>query len=77
MIGLSAEQWEKERPSLSHENAVVVQIWNFCDGWNPQALPLALAYFDVEDTEMVIDLLLALRLKVEQYAAAQRGGLHG
>jgi hypothetical protein len=77
MMGLTPAQWQADRPALSPDNDLVVQIWNFCDGWNPQALPLALTYFDVQNVEFILDQLILLREKIAAHEAAQREANRG
>lgn len=74
---MSAEQWRAQRPPLSDANALVLQVWEFCGGWNPQALPLALAYYDIDDAGLMLDQLLALKALIDARAEAQRSAAHG
>jgi hypothetical protein len=46
--------------ALSPDNALVLKVWSFCEGWNPDRLPIALAYFEVEDVDLMVSQLLAL-----------------
>lgn len=72
MMGLSDEQYRERRPLLTRENETVIAVWNFCGGWNPDALPLALAFYDVKDCDAMITLLLALRVYFDKRAALER-----
>lgn len=55
------EQWQAMQPVLTPDNEVVIQVWEFCGGWQPHILPVALAYYGVRDPELMIEQLLALR----------------
>lgn len=69
---MSEAQWKTQRPTLSRDNELVLEIWNFCDGWNPAAYPLAFAYYSVSDPEFVLTQLLVLRERIGAYRAAQQ-----
>lgn len=64
-----ALDFEADRPLLTRENELVVKVWNFCGGWKPEAVPLALLYYDVADPAFVLSQLMVLR---ECYAAHER-----
>jgi hypothetical protein len=68
---MTRERWRSSRPRLTRDNELVIAVWNFCAGWNPQALPLALAYYEIQDADFMIAQLLALRRKIDEHAAAQ------
>ncbi len=65
MMGMNPADWHTQRPALSPENEIVIAVWNFCCGWNPQALPLALAFYDVRDIDYCLQQLMLMRDKQE------------
>lgn len=50
----------------------MLEVWRFCGGWQPQALPVALAVYDVPDADLLIDQLLLLRDLIDRRAALER-----
>jgi hypothetical protein len=60
-MGMTFEEYAAEAPRLTRENELVREVWVFCDGWQPAALPLALAYYGVRDCEFVVSQLLVMR----------------
>lgn len=50
-----------ERPPLSAVEDQAREVWDFCEGWQPERLPVALAFIRVEDPEMLIELLKEMR----------------
>jgi hypothetical protein len=70
-MGMSLAQWRQRRPKLTRENEVVVEVWNFCGGWNPELLSIAFAYYDVRDPSFFIAMLLALRDKISDHRREQ------
>lgn len=77
-MGLSRIGWEATRPALERENAIAFQVWKFCGGWNPALVPVAAAYYEVDDVDLLITQLLAIRESIENYqkaaAEADKGG---
>jgi hypothetical protein len=69
---MTRAEWEADRPPLTRSSELTLEVWYFCGGWNPQTLPLACAYFGVEDAALLMHLLIALRGCIAAYAAAQR-----
>lgn len=61
-----------EPPPLTIENARIVGIWSFMDGWNPERLPLAVGLYDVYDVEDLVERLMVLRdiLKDHEHGGA-------
>jgi hypothetical protein len=68
---LSREQWQRTRPALTPGNALVLDVWAWCGGWNPALIPAAAAWHDIEDLDMLVELLLTLR---ELTGAKRKGG---
>lgn len=71
-MGLDAEAYRARRPLLTRESELAIVVWNFCDGWNPATLPLAVEYFDVRDCGTLVGLLLALRQYMAKRAELER-----
>lgn len=65
-------QWEAMRPPLTPENEQAIDVWRFCGGWNPDRLPLAVAYYEIDDVDLLITQLMVINDAVETYKAAQR-----
>lgn len=61
-----------DRPPLTREGSEALKVWDFCEGWEPERLPFALAFFDVSDPDLVIELLLEMRTYMAQRAAAEK-----
>ena len=38
-----------------------MKVWSFCDGWQPERLPLAAAFYGIDDLESLTSTLLSLR----------------
>jgi len=51
----------------------VYLVWRFGTGWNPALVPLAAAYYSVEDLDALFEGLLAMRERIDAHKAAQRG----
>lgn len=49
------------------ENARVVGLWSFMDGWNPERLPLAVGLYDIEDVDGMVERLLVLREVIKEH----------
>jgi hypothetical protein len=49
------------RPKLSAVNGRVFEVWNFCDGWQPALVPLAMAYHGLSDIDFVLWQLMVIR----------------
>jgi hypothetical protein len=60
-LGLKREQWAKREPRLSADEGLALDVWQFCEGWRPEALPTAAAYFGVADVAGLLDHMLVLR----------------
>lgn len=60
------------RPELTPENQRAYSVWRFCAGWNPDRLPLAVAYYEIQDVDLLIGQLMAINDAVEAHKAAQR-----
>lgn len=73
---MTQEQWLQSRPALTQENELALEVWRFCAGWNPQAVPLAAAFYGVEDLAGLIDRLLVIRDRIDAHKAAQQAA-HG
>lgn len=58
-------------PPLTRDNETVLEIWRFCGGWNPQSLPMALAFYEVGDVDLCIGQLLLLRDLMDKRSAAK------
>lgn len=82
-MGMSEAQIAASRPALSEDNQRVLDVWRFCEGWNLERLPLAVAWFAVTDVDALIEQLQTLRNAVEQQQALRRAaedssrGSHG
>lgn len=74
---MTREQWLAGQPELTRDNELVKSVWRFCGGWNPQALPLAAAYYGIDDMDMLIEQLLLLRDTIGAHQAALREAGHG
>lgn len=70
---MNEAQWEASRPLLTRDNELVIEVWNFCGGWKPEFVPFAAAYYGVEDLDMLIAQLLAVRRVTEAHERAIRG----
>lgn len=60
---MTPEAYRAAAPALSSECEQAVAVWNFCGGWQPATLPLAVTWHQVADVELLIHLLLAIREK--------------
>lgn len=72
MIGLSRADWQRMRPALTPQNQQVLQVWDFCEGWNPAQIPAAAAFFGITDLDFLMTQLLVLREKITRHQQAQR-----
>lgn len=73
---MSREQWLQSCPELTPEGELALAVWDFCGRrWDPNAVPLAAAYFGVEDLSGLIERLLAIRGRVDEHLAVQRAAL--
>jgi hypothetical protein len=59
------------RPALSADNELAFNVWRFCAGWNPERIPLAAAYYGVEDVDLLVEQLMALNETIDAHKAAQ------
>lgn len=57
---------------LSAANERVLAVWEFCGGWKPDLLPLAVAWCGVEDADFLIGQLILMRDRIADHARAQR-----
>lgn len=48
-------------------------VWNFCEGWKPEAIGIAFAYVGVRDVGPVMDCLVILRGVIAERRAAEEG----
>jgi hypothetical protein len=71
---MTREQWMKSRPDLSSENSLALEVWRFCAGWNPERLPIAVAYFGVEDVDLLIAQLITIDSAINAHQTAQTKG---
>lgn len=69
---MTSAQWRAGRPRLSPANEVVIDVWRFCDGWNPDRIPMAAAYYGVDDLEFLVKQLLALDDTIRAHKDAQQ-----
>jgi len=69
---LSREQWVAGKPELLPLNRQVLDVWDWCGGWNPVLVPSAALYYGVEDLDALMELLHALRGAVDSYHQRQR-----
>jgi hypothetical protein len=72
MFGLSEADWRARMPPLTRENEQAFAVWQFCEGWNPERLPLAVAWHGVEDVDLLITQLHLLRDRIEARERARR-----
>lgn len=70
---MTREQWLAQRPALAPENELVIKVWNFCGGWNPVAVPLAAAFYDIDDADFLLEQLMVVRDKLAAHQDALRG----
>jgi hypothetical protein len=71
-FGFTAEQWRATRPSLSSENELVLMVWRFCGGWNPERAAFAAAYYGIEDVDTLLTQLLVVDSAINAHKAANR-----
>lgn len=70
---MSVQEWAARRPRLSEENQTVYEVWDFCGCcWKPEALPVALAFYDVVDIEFLMQQLKLIRDRVAAWERAKR-----
>jgi hypothetical protein len=62
------------RPRVTPQNELALEVWRFCEGWHPERLGLAVAYYEVHDVDMLLVQMLAINDAVSAYKAAQRKG---
>ena len=74
LLGFNKEQWLAARPALTPENELIPDVWAFCGGWNPAAIPAAAAYYGIHDLDWLLSQLIALRDAVAAHRAAQAAG---
>lgn len=55
-------------PELLPDAAEALHCWHWCEGWNPDRLPLYAALYPVADWSVVLDLLQHIRAQVSQRA---------
>lgn len=58
-----------EPPPLTVENARLVGVWGFMDGWHPERLPLAVGLYDIHDVEDLVERLMVLRDVLKDHAS--------
>lgn len=49
------------RPELTPEGEIALECWKFCDGWHPDLIGYAAAYYGVDDVDMLTEALLTIR----------------
>lgn len=76
-MGLSEADWRRMAPPLTRDNDQVLDVWAFCEGWNPERLAIAVEYFGVRDVDALIDGLQVLRDTLRKHAKAQQEVSHG
>lgn len=57
-------------PELTRSSAQALEVWRFCGGWNPAVLELAVAYYEIEDVELLLEQLAEIRDTIDAYRAA-------
>jgi hypothetical protein len=48
-------------PELGVDAERARDCWNFCDGWQPERVPLYDALYGVDDPDLLLELMLVLR----------------
>lgn len=71
-FGMGESEWAAQRPPLTPENRAVCEIWDFCGGWKPEALPVALAFHDVVDIDFLVEQLKLIRDRIAARDEAAR-----
>jgi hypothetical protein len=71
-FGFSAEQWRPTRPGISPYNELVLMVWRFCGGWNPERAAIAAAYYGIDDVDTLLGQLLAIDSALIAHKAANR-----
>ncbi len=51
---------------------MALRVWNFCGGWDPVRIPYAVAYFNAPDVDLLVELLMVIRARIDARQAAQR-----
>jgi hypothetical protein len=49
---------------LLQHNAVALDVWQWCEGWNPDRVPFAAAYFGVHDLDLLMWQLQLVRDRI-------------
>jgi hypothetical protein len=60
-MGMELEEYFKEAPALTREDAQAIEAWSFCEGWHPERIPFAAAWLNVRDVDLLTAQLLAIR----------------
>lgn len=69
--------WRGMRPTLTRDNEQALEVWDFCGGWNPERIPMAAAFYGINDLGELVTRLLAIRDRVEAHGRAQREAAGG
>ena len=48
-----------------------MKIWRFCAGWNPERIPIAAAFYGVEDVDSLFGDLLAMDNAIKAHEEVQ------
>lgn len=48
-------------PETSEIVEQAIRVWNFCEGWNPERLPVALACVEVADADLLVEVLVEIK----------------
>lgn len=61
---MTREQWARSRPALAPDNEVALDVWAWCEGWNPDRVPFAAGYFGVQDLDLLMWQLQIIRDRI-------------
>jgi len=74
VLGLSPAEYRAGAPALDPIGDLVLRVWDFCDGWNPERIPAALAMFGgTGDVPLIVHLVMTLRERIRTFDALRRG----
>lgn len=69
---MSEAQWHASAPALDESTQHAFLAWRFCGGWAPALVPAAAAFYEIEDLELVLEQLIAIRDAIDRHQDAQR-----
>ena len=58
---------------LVPDNALALDVWQWCEGWDPDRVPFAAAYFGARDLDLLMWQLQLVRDRIAAHCEANKG----